>query len=140
MRLPDWIDVRVGIYGGLAMGGAVALINADYGPAPAAIAGLKQGVYTFIFGGAVLKLCAQIASRAGPRARVLTAAVVLPSFITSSAFFLVHNLRGTPEPLLSCIPVVATSPPGFAFWAWRTRRGLRDQGDASRRIDSTGGF
>ena len=61
---------------------------------------------------------------------MMLAAIVLPSLITSTAIFVVHNLRGTPEPLLSCIPVVVTSPPGFAFWAWRTRRALTTQGDA----------
>ncbi len=127
MRISDWIDVRGGLYGGLVMGAAVAWINAGHGVAPAGVAGIKQAVYTFLFGGAVLRLCVAIASR-GADARWAAAAVVLPSLITSSAIFVVHNLRGTPEPLLSCLPVVLTSPPGFALWTWRTRRSQREAG------------
>ena len=65
MRLLEWIDVRGGIYAGLAMGSAVALINASHGLAPASVAGAKQAVYTFFFGGAVMRLCAHIAAARG---------------------------------------------------------------------------
>ena len=124
MRFTDWIDVRGGILGGLLLGSAVAWINASHGLAPASIAGTKQAVYTFFFGGAVLRLCVRIASMQGSQMRAMTAAIVLQSLLTSSAIFFVHNLRGTPEPLLSCLPVVMLSPPGFALWAWRTRRDM----------------
>ena len=118
--------MRGGILGGLLLGSAVAWINATHGLAPASTAGAKQAVYTFFFGGAVLRLCVRIASMRGSHLRAMIAAIVLPSLLTSSAIFFVHNLRGTPEPLLSCLPVVIISPPGFALWAWRTRRGLAD--------------
>ena len=125
MRLLEWIDVREGIYAGLLMGSAVAWINLDHGLLPASVAGIKQAVYTFFFGGAVLRLCTQIASMRGADAVAVVAAVALPSLLTTTAIFFVHNLRGTPEPLLSCLPVVVTSPPGFALWAWRARRAQR---------------
>jgi len=123
--LGAWIDVRGGVVAGLLLGGAVAVINASHGLLPAGIAGLKQGVYTFFFGGAVMQLCARMALRQGPDWRVMLVAIGVPSLITSSAIFVVHNLRGTPEPLLSCLPVVLLSPPGFALCAWQARRALR---------------
>lgn len=122
MRIDDWIDVKGGIAGGLLMGAAVTWINFSHGLGAASIAGLKQAIYTFFFGGAVLQLCARIACWQGPRGRAIAAAILLPSIVTSTAIFIVHNLRGTPEPLLSCLPVVIVSPPGFAWQAWRIRR------------------
>jgi len=36
--------------------------------------------------------------------------------------FLVHSLKGTPEPLLSTLPTALIGPPGFLVLGWRARR------------------
>ena len=38
------------------------------------------------------------------------------------AFFVLHTLRGTPEPLLSTLPAGILGPISYAVWAARTRR------------------
>ena len=49
----------------------------------------------------------------------------LPSLVTVGATFLVHSLRGTPEPVLSTVPAAVLSPPAFKVWSWRVRRSGR---------------
>ena len=59
--------------------------------------------------------------RPGRDLLVLSVAVLLPTAVTVGTTFLVHSLRGTPEPALSTIPVALLSPPSFTFWARKTR-------------------
>jgi len=120
--LAGWLDVRSGIAGGLLLGIAVWFINASHGTLGATTAAIKQFVYTFFMGALIMRLCTRLALRAGPDAVVLLLAVVVPSAVTIGATFLVHSLRGTPEPALSTIPAAIASPIGFAFWSRRVRR------------------
>ena len=137
-RIPSWFDLRAGIVGSLIMGSMVAAINFSHGPTAAAISAGKQAVYTFFFGGLIMQFCAWLAARGGARFRVVGVAIVVPSIITIVLIYLVHSLRGTPEPLLSTVPVAIASPLGFTFWSRRVRRegatpwdSLRSSGDSA---------
>jgi hypothetical protein len=120
-RLDTWIDVRSGLAGGVVMGAAVFFINLSHGTLGASTAALKQFAYTFLMGSLIMRLCTALALRKGPDAATISAAIVVPSAVTIGATLFVHSLRGTPEPLLSTIPVAVVSPAGFAFWSRRVR-------------------
>lgn len=131
-HLDAWIDVRSGLAGGLLMGGAVFFINLSHGTLGATTAALKQFAYTFLMGSLIMRLCTALALRKGPDVVMIPAAIVIPSIVTIGATLFVHSLRGTPEPLLSTIPVAIASPAGFAFWSRRVRRAGRTPWDSLR--------
>jgi hypothetical protein len=131
-RLDAWIDVRSGLAGGLLMGGAVFFINLSHGALGATTAALKQFAYTFLMGSLIMRLCTALALRKGPDAVMIPAAILIPSVVTIGATFFVHSLRGTPEPLLSTLPVAIASPAGFAFWSRRVRREGKTPWDGHR--------
>jgi len=116
------LDVRSGLVGATLLGAIVWLINSGHGALGASTAALKQFAYTFLMGGLIMRLCTRLALVPGRNARALALAVVVPSLVTVSATFLVHSLRGTPEPLLSTVPAAILSPLGFGVWSWRVRR------------------
>ena len=124
VKVPSWFDLRAGIVGSLVMGSMVAAINLSHGPTAAAISAGKQAVYTFFFGGLIMQFCAWLAARRGARLRVVGVAIAVPSLITLVLIYLVHSLRGTPEPLLSTAGVATLAIPSFSLWAWRTRAGF----------------
>jgi len=51
-----FISVKLAFAGAIIMSLIVGYINYDHGFVPALIAALKQATYTFLFGGAILKL------------------------------------------------------------------------------------
>jgi len=130
MKTPRWFDPRAGALAALLMGSLVAVINASHGLLPAALSAGKQAVYTFFFGGLIVQLCTWLASRPGGRARVLAGAIAVPSVITIVLIYLVHSLRGTPEPLLSTAAVAGIGVPSFVLWA-RKRRGENEIAEPS---------
>lgn len=121
-RWNEWIDVRSGLAGGTLLATAVWFINVSHGAWGATTAALKQFAYTFLMGGLIMRLCTRLALRPGPDALAFLLAIGVPSAVTIGATFLVHSLKGTPEPALSTIPVAIASPLGFAFWSRRVRR------------------
>jgi hypothetical protein len=138
-RLDAWIDVRSGLAGGLLMGGAVFFINLSHGTLGATTAALKQFAYTFLMGSLIMRLCTALALRKGADAVMIPAAIVIPSIVTIGATLFVHSLRGTPEPLLSTLPVAVASPAGFAFWSRRVRREGKTPWDGLRSPDDPKG-
>jgi hypothetical protein len=121
-RLGDFFDLRSGIAAALLMGGIVGGINLGHGLALATTAALKQGAYTFLMGGVIMRFCSLLATLTGPARLVLASAILLPSAVTILATFFVHSLKGTPEPVASTIPVALISLPTFSGWALKTRR------------------
>ena len=119
-----FFDLKMGIAGALFLGAIVFFINVDHGYMPATTAALKQGAYTFLMGGVIMKLCENLAIRYSNRSLSLVLAVTIPVIVTTLATFLVHSLRGTPEPLNSTIPTVLFGAPSFTVWAIRKRRKL----------------
>lgn len=121
-NLHDWIDVRSGLVGGGLLAAIVWVINAQHGAFGATTAAAKQFAYTFCMGALIMRLCTRLALRPGRGAIVLVLAVLVPTLVTVGATFLVHSLRGTPEPILSTVPAAVLSPLAFSFWARRVRR------------------
>ncbi|MAE97230.1 MAG: hypothetical protein CL910_21475 [Deltaproteobacteria bacterium] len=120
-KVPSWFDPRAGLFGALLMGSLVAAINVSHGATAAATSAGKQAVYTFFFGGLIVQVCSRLASREGGRLAVVGTAIAVPSLITIVLIYLVHSLRGTPEPLLSTAGVATLAIPSFSVWAWRIR-------------------
>lgn len=107
----------MGLAGAFLMGGVVFWINLDYGWWPAATAGLKQWLYTFFFGGMIIKLLEQSLKKLNNPYLSISISVLFVSTITTFLVFLVHNLKGTPEPFLSTVPTMIMAPPGFLILA-----------------------
>lgn len=121
-RVQDVLDVRSGLWAAAIMASLVAAINFDHGVGPASIAAAKQAVYTFFFGGAVVRLCTRLAERPGPAWLAIGLAVAIPWMATTLATLAVHSARGTPRPFASTLPVALLTPPALILWARRTRK------------------
>lgn len=119
-----FFDSKMGFAGAFIMGTIVYFINDDYGFYPALIAGLKQSVYTFFMASINMKICENIAIRYANMKLSIFLAVVVASIITIGATFIVHSLKGTPEPFYSTIPTIILSPPTLLYWALRKRKQL----------------
>jgi hypothetical protein len=114
----------MGVAGALFLGIIVFFINVDHGYMPATTAALKQGVYTFFMGGLIMKLCENLSIRFENRSLSIFLGIIIPVIVTTLATFLVHSLRGTPEPVNSTIPTVVFGIPSFSVWAIRKRKQL----------------
>ena len=117
--LTKYIDLKVGFFGALLMGGIVFVINMKHGWVLSTTAGLKQGIYTFFFGGVIVKLLEYCIMKIKNQTLSIPLSVFSISLLTTFLVFLVHSLRGTPEPFLSTIPTILMAPP--AFWVLATR-------------------
>jgi len=107
----------MGLIGAFLMGGIVFWINLDYGWWLATTAGLKQWLYTFFFGGLIIKLLEQSLKKLNNPYLSISISVLFVSTVTTLLVFLVHNLKGTPEPFLSTVPTMIMAPPGFLILA-----------------------
>jgi len=107
-----YINYRMGIYGAIIMGVIVFMINFSATELwwPSTTAALKQGAYTFFFGGVIMKFCEYLAVRIKKRLIALLAAVIIPTSIALTLTFGIHNLKGTPKPLASTIPTLMIIP------------------------------
>lgn len=119
-----FIDYRMAIGGAIVMGCIVFWINyaSTKNTTGASTAALKQGVYTFLFGGLIMKSCERLATEIRKKANAVAAAVVIPSLAAIGLTFGVHSLKGTPLPLLSTVPTVLLVIPSTVVWAIRKRR------------------
>ncbi len=104
------------------MGTIVFFVNLEFGWQAATPAAVKQAAYTFLFGGIVIKLCETLALKPQNKWKGIFLGAIVASIITISAVFLVHNLKGTPKPFESTLPVIILGPPGFIFLAARSRK------------------
>ncbi len=119
--ITKYINLKTGLIGALIMGAIVFYINKEFGWSLASIAALKQAFYTLLFGGAVIKMCETIAVRIEKKWLGIILGALASSIITISIVFLIHNLKGTPLPFQSTLPVIFLGPPGFLFLAYRER-------------------
>ena len=115
------INVKMGLAGAVIMGGIVWLINMNHGWWPATTAALKQGAYTFFFGGILIKMLDTIASRINNRYLAIITATLTISVITIILVYGVHNMKGTPRPFESTLPTIIMAPPGFLALSIRKR-------------------
>lgn len=116
------IDIKMGLIGALFLGTAVFFINLDYGWPHALTAAIKQGIYTFFFGGFVVKLCFVLVMNIRPEVTAIVVAALVPSLMAITATLIVHSIKGTPEPVTSTIPTMLSAPPSFLGLAFFRRR------------------
>lgn len=122
-RLFRYFDARVGLAGGLVMGIVVFYINyrTTNDLSGSTTASLKQGIYTFFFGGLIMKLCTIIALRWNPAFLGIFFSMVIPSCIAVGLTYGVHSLRGTPLPMESTLPTLVFVFPSTLIWGWISR-------------------
>ena len=104
------------------MSAIVFFINVEHGYLPAATAGLKQAAYTILFGGAIIKLLEFLLVKIDNRYVSIPLSVLTVSVITTILIFVIHSLKGTPEPVLSTLPTIIMAPPGFLALSIRFKK------------------
>jgi len=115
------IDYPAAIAGATVLGAIVLIINFDHGWNSALIAAGKQATYTFFAGGYMVRLNERIALALQPAVLAVVAGVLCSGTLAVSLTYLVHSLRGTPEPLNSTLPTLVLLVPGFLFLGTRAR-------------------
>jgi hypothetical protein len=116
------VDVSTAWKAALILGVIVYAINFSHGALAALPAALKQATYTFFVAGFILRLCEKLSANAGLGIMALPLAVIIPSSIAIALTYLMHSLKGTPEPFYSTIPTILMAFPSFSVWAWRSRK------------------
>ena len=119
----------MGFGGGLFLATIVFFINYDHGVSEALIAALKQGLYTFLAGGTMMRISENLSIRFKPASLSILAAVIIPTLMAVTFTFIIHSAKGTPEPLNSTIPTMVFAPFGFLWWALRKRKQLNSLRD-----------
>ena len=127
-----YVDYRMGIIGALVMAIVVFSINYFGRPIPleyqdhlmfwSGIAALKQGTYTFFFGGVIMKGAERFATEVSKRGLALFLACIVPSLVSITLTFTMHSLKGTPRPLESTIPTLFFVFPSTAVWGYINRK------------------
>jgi len=126
-----YINIEKGILGALVVGGIVFFVNSEAGILSATTAALKQGVYTFLFGGMLVALCENLSVRWMNKWLSVLFSTLIVSVITITVVFLIHSLKGTPKPIASTLVTVYIAPPGFFFIAF-TKRFLNKKAASDR--------
>ena len=114
-----YVDVSTAWKAALFLGLVVYAVNFSHGALAALPAALKQAVYTLFASGFIVRLCENLITRVRPMALAWPLAILVPTGVAVGLTFLVHSLRGTPEPFYSTLPTLLVTPPAFAGWAWR---------------------
>jgi hypothetical protein len=119
-----FVDYKMGFIGAGVM--AVIVFGINYFGTDdlfgATTAALKQGSYTAIFGGFIMKSCEYLATSIKKRSVALAAAIIIPSLISIGLTFGVHSLKGTPKPVESTIPTALLVIPSTAVWGYMKLR------------------
>jgi len=126
LELQRFFNFKIGIAGALVMGISVFCINYFSTKLlfESITAALKQSVYTFIFGGFLMKGCEYIAAYFKKNSIAILLAIAIPTIITLLLTYGLHMLKGTPKPLVSTLPTLAIIP-ATAVWAIRKRSLLK---------------
>ena len=119
--LDKHIDFPAAIAGACVLGGIVFAINYDHGWNSALLAASKQATYTFFAGGYMVRLNERIALALNPAILAVPAGMLCAGTLAVSLTYLVHSLKGTPEPLNSTLPTLLLLVPGFIFLGVRAR-------------------
>lgn len=115
------VDYGAALVGASLLGGIVFALNHPHGTASAATAALKQATYTFFVAGFIVRNNERLARRLAAPGPSIALAVAVSSGLAVGLTFLVHSLKGTPEPVLSTMPTALIGPPGFLVLARRAR-------------------
>jgi len=117
------VDYKMGIAGAFVMALVVFLINfySTNNTSGSLTAALKQGIYTFIFGGILMKGCENLATKIRIKYLALLASVILPSSLTLFLTYELHQFKGTPKPIESTLPTLVIIP-ATAIWGYKKRK------------------
>ena len=132
-----FIDYKIGLIGAGVMGSIVFGVN-YYGTHEllgASTAAVKQGSYTFLFGGSIMKGCEYLATKIKKEAVALAAAIIIPSAVSIGLTYGVHSTKGTPKPLESTIPTATLVIPSTAIWGYRKRKQYSDIKELLEKFD-----
>jgi len=121
-RFNKYFNTKVGLAGAAIMGIIVFFVNFSHGWILAGTAGLKQAVYTFFFGGIIVKILEFFLKQIKNKYTSIPVSVLIVTFITTFLVYIVHNLKGTPEPLLSTVPTLLLAPPAYIGMAIRFKK------------------
>jgi len=119
----------MGLIGGLFLAIIVFFINIDHGTTGASLAALKQGLYTFLAGGTMMRISENLSMKFKHQVISIFMAVLIPSALAVGFTYIVHSAKGTPEPLNSTIPTMVFAPLGFLWWALKKRKQLNSVRD-----------
>jgi len=124
-----YIDYKMAIAGALFLGIVVFLINyhASANVHGSLTAALKQGAYTFLFGGIIMKTCERLATGFSNKTKAIILSIFIPTIAAVTLTFLVHSLKGTPHPLESTIPTMILIIPSTAVWGNRKRKKMEEE-------------
>jgi peptidoglycan/LPS O-acetylase OafA/YrhL len=119
-----FIDYKMGVLGAGVLAVIVFGINyhETFDLTGATTAALKQGTYTFLFGGSIMRGCQTLATVIRIKAVALAAATIIPSAVAICLTFGVHSLKGTPKPVASTIPTAVMVIPSTFIWGYRKRK------------------
>jgi len=119
-----YIDYRMGMYGAIVMAAIVFSINyfGTYYLLGSITAALKQGTYTFFFGGVIMRMSERLAVGIRVRRIALIAACIVPSTVSLTLTYGLHSLKGTPKPFESTIPTAIFVIPSTAIWGFMKRK------------------
>ena len=119
-----FFNMKIGVGGAIFMSVLVYFINVEHGFLPASIAAAKQAGYTFLMAGTNLKLAENLAIKFKSSYLSLFLAVLVPSVITIGMTYLIHSMKGTPEPFASTIPTIILGPPSILIFVYQKRKQL----------------
>jgi uncharacterized protein YacL len=125
-----FIDYKIGIAGAVVMGGIIFSINysSTHQLTGSITAALKQGTYTFLFGGTFMKGCEYLATNIQKRTMAILVSALIPSVITLLLTYGMHTLKGTPKPLESTLPTLIIIPATIIWGFNRRNRSERKKG------------
>ena len=121
------VDYGAAAIGATLLGGIVFTLNRSHGTASAATAALKQATYTFFVAGFIVKNNERLARKLAAPVPSILLATTVSTCLAVGLTFLVHSLKGTPEPVLSTLPTALIGPPSFAMLARRARNERRSK-------------
>lgn len=124
-----YFDPKMGFGGGLFLAILVFFINYDHGITESLIAALKQGLYTFLAGGMMMRIAENLSIKFKSAAISILLAIIIPTLLAVTFTFIIHSAKGTPEPLNSTIPTMIFAPLGFLWWSLRKRKQLNSLRD-----------
>jgi hypothetical protein len=120
LRSLPWFDLPMACLGALVSGSLVGWINFEHGILPALTAALKQAGYAFVATGLIIQFCRWLNRRQVSRLLAIGMAIILPLLLTMALLYVLHSLKGTPEPLPSIIPGTVLTLIGLLLVSWRT--------------------
>ena len=121
-RVNQLLDVRMGILGAVFMGLVVYFINYDHGIYLGLIAAGKQALYTFFFGALFVKMAENLAVQRKRRLFAVLRGGIIPAVLTSALTYVLHSVKGTPEPFNSTLPTIVLSWISFSCWSYLKHR------------------